>query len=123
MSKLDALLPGIDPGSGGLILPLWLAGAFAAVLTGAVLFALLRSRAADAPRALYRVMVLALATCGLWFAVEHWAAEQKISERAALDARSLELTARAIAPGSALACLDSNAGATVETVCEKAVFA
>ena len=34
-----------------------------------------------------------------------------------------ELTARAIAPGSALACLDAVANADVESACEKALFA
>src|SRR5262249_13395331 len=40
-----------------------------------------------------------------------------------LDARIAELAARALAPGSALACLDGTAGETVESSCEKAVFA
>jgi hypothetical protein len=45
------------------------------------------------------------------------------ADRRALDARVTELTARAIAPGSALACLDAAAGAAVEGACEKALFA
>jgi hypothetical protein len=43
--------------------------------------------------------------------------------RQALDARALELAGRALAPGSALACLDASAGETVEAACEKALFA
>jgi hypothetical protein len=38
-------------------------------------------------------------------------------------ARALQLAAQAITPGSALACLDALAGETVETACEKALFA
>jgi hypothetical protein len=44
-------------------------------------------------------------------------------ERRAVEARASELTARAIAPGSALTCLDAVASIPVETACEKALFA
>jgi hypothetical protein len=44
-------------------------------------------------------------------------------QRRALDARLLEMTSRAVAPGSPLACLDGGAGDLVEAACEKAVFA
>jgi hypothetical protein len=44
-------------------------------------------------------------------------------ERLALDARATELTLRATAPGSALGCLDAISGDTIETLCEKALFA
>jgi hypothetical protein len=40
-----------------------------------------------------------------------------------LDQRGLELSARSMAPGSVLACLDAPAGDTVIAACEKAVFA
>jgi hypothetical protein len=42
-------------------------------------------------------------------------------EREALDARALQLTAAAIAPGSPLACLD-NGGGDAGDACEAAVF-
>ena len=44
------------------------------------------------------------------------------AERRAIEARASELTARAIAPGSALTCLDSVANSLVESGCEKALF-
>ena len=44
------------------------------------------------------------------------------AERRAIDARAAELAARAIAPGSALTCLDA-VSMPVETACEKALFA
>lgn len=44
-------------------------------------------------------------------------------ERHALETRAFELMTRAMAPGSALACLDAVAGETFEASCEKAVFA
>jgi hypothetical protein len=40
-----------------------------------------------------------------------------------LDARLLEITTRALMPGSPLACLDATAGELVEASCEKALFA
>ena len=45
------------------------------------------------------------------------------AERRAIEARAAELTARAIAPGSSLACLDAVANAVVETACERSLFA
>ena len=45
------------------------------------------------------------------------------AERRAIEARASELTAHAIAPGSALTCLDSIANILVESACEKALFA
>jgi hypothetical protein len=40
-----------------------------------------------------------------------------------LQAREAGLAARALVPGSPLACLDGDAGDSVETACEKALFA
>jgi hypothetical protein len=45
-----------------------------------------------------------------------------VAERRAIETRASELVARAIAPGSALTCLDA-VSAPVEIACEKAVFA
>lgn len=55
--------------------------------------------------------------------VERMALNERAAERRALLARDAELTARAFGPGSALACLDGGAGDTVESACERAVFA
>jgi hypothetical protein len=67
-------------------------------------------------------MVLLLAFTG-WWALDHFARSDLAAERRALDTRALELIARAVAPGSALACLDAVAGESVEEACEKALFA
>jgi hypothetical protein len=48
---------------------------------------------------------------------------ERAAERRALLAREVELSRIALAPGSALACLDGGAGETVENTCEKTVFA
>lgn len=44
------------------------------------------------------------------------------SQRRSVESRAAELTARAIAPGSSLACLDMVSNADVEAACEKGVF-
>jgi hypothetical protein len=45
------------------------------------------------------------------------------AERRAIEARASELTAHAIAPGSALTCLDAVGSDAVESACEKVLFA
>ena len=45
------------------------------------------------------------------------------ADRRALQARGADLAGRAVMPGSALGCLNGVANETVETACEKAVFA
>jgi hypothetical protein len=67
-------------------------------------------------------VVLMVALAG-WWAIDNFARRDILAERQALDARAFELTARAMAPGSALACLDAMAGDMVEDACEKALFA
>jgi hypothetical protein len=49
--------------------------------------------------------------------------DRDVADRRALVQRNAELNIGAIAPGSALACLDAGAGETVETACEARVFA
>jgi hypothetical protein len=51
------------------------------------------------------------------------AVDGRAAERNALMARAAQLDRAAVVPGSPLACLDAGAGDTVETACEKAVFA
>lgn len=53
---------------------------------------------------------------------ERWMAWDLASERRALEARAFELLARAMAPGSALACLDAAASSAFEEGCEQALF-
>ena len=63
--------------------------------------------------------------CGLLAGVgfERWIAWDLAGERRALEARAFELVTRAMAPGSALACLDAAASSAFEEGCEKALFA
>jgi hypothetical protein len=59
----------------------------------------------------------------VWVVLEATAAANFAGQRRALDARFFDMTTRATAPGSALACLDATAGDLVEASCEKALFA
>jgi hypothetical protein len=58
-----------------------------------------------------------------WALMQALTARDLSAGRQALEARAAELTARAIAPGSPLTCLDGVASPTVEAACEKALFA
>jgi hypothetical protein len=67
--------------------------------------------------------VLAGGAMAVLTVLDRMALDQQASERRALLARNAELDLAAMAPGSALACLDGGAGETIESACEKQVFA
>ncbi|MSO68559.1 MAG: hypothetical protein EXQ82_12380 [Pseudolabrys sp.] len=54
--------------------------------------------------------------------LDHLTLDRRAAERRALLQRNAELNIGAIAPGSALACLDGVAGEAVENACERRVF-
>jgi hypothetical protein len=121
-------MPGVDAAAGTLAVPIWLAGAAAAVFVVAVLLAVKRAGGVALITSLFRVGLIAAAVLGVWLFVQqqHGGSAQgpsPSSERRALDDRKAALMAGSIAPGSALSCLDELAGEAVETACEKAVFA
>jgi hypothetical protein len=68
------------------------------------------------------VVALMLAMTG-WWAIDQLARRDLAAERRALELRLMELTARALTPGSALACLDGTGVDNLEEACEQAVFA
>ena len=65
----------------------------------------------------------ALAGVAVVAAIQHVATTDLAAERRAIVARNTELTRAALAPGSALACLDGAAGEKAGDACEAAVFA
>jgi hypothetical protein len=71
----------------------------------------------------FAVAALVLAGLAIFALVERSTVAERGAEQRALMARDAELTRLALTPGSALACLDGNAGETVENSCEKRVFA
>ena len=100
--------------------PLWTAAGSAALLVAiASLLGLGRSRKGFAAGTL-RIALIALGA-GLGGSLT-WAVFGN-AQRDALQARAAALMAQAMAPGSALACLDSLTGDPVQGACERAVFA
>ena len=103
-------------------LPAWAAGAVVALFVVVGVLALTRTGAGVAG-AILRVAVIIAGFAAVWLLLEQGAQRERSADRRALDQRAAELAARAVAPGSPLACLDAAAGDAVETACEKAVFA
>jgi hypothetical protein len=106
-----------------LVLPASVAGALAALFVVLAVMALRRAGAGGLQRLLLPVasiVVVALAAIAL---LDRMALDSQAAERRALLQRHAELDVGALAPGSALACLDGGAGEAIENACEKAVFA
>jgi hypothetical protein len=115
--------PGFDPASGALVLPLWSAAVIAALLVAVCVFVLGRAGREGIVEAIPRVGLLLAGAVAAWVVLDATSAGNFAAQRRALDARMLELTTRAVMPGSALACLDAIAGELVEASCEKVLFA
>src|SRR5215468_5589693 len=115
-------MPGIELATTPLTLPAWAVGSAAALVILVAVLALSRAGAGVAA-AILRVTVVVAACGAVLLLMQQNAMRDRMAERRALDQRAAELAARAVAPGSPLACLDAVAGDAVETACEKAVFA
>ncbi len=119
-------MPKFDLAMSVLGLPVWAVAAAAAVLIIVLLtaiFAVARGGWARGASLVVRFALVVIGAAILWSFFDRAELRERAAERRALDQRATELTARAVAPGSALACLDASAGDAVETACEKAVFA
>jgi len=78
---------------------------------------------AAAIRIALSVLALAIAGAAVYAFVDRSVTAERAAERRAMLMRDAELNRIALAPGSALACLDGDAGETVENSCEQKVFA
>jgi hypothetical protein len=116
-------MPGVDAATGTVMVPIWAAGAASAVFVVAIVLAMSRAGGTALINTMFRVAIVAIAVYGGWLYLQRSAQQEHVAERRSLDERSAALMARAIAPGSALSCLDELAGEAVEVACEKAVFA
>ncbi len=74
-------------------------------------------------RSLIGLAIGAALAAALFVVVDRIDASGQAQERRALLARNADLTREAMQPGSALSCLDIEAGPTVEKACELSVFA
>lgn len=111
-------LTGLDPVLGTMAVPVWAAGAVAALLVVLCIAAFARAGGVLGTTLRVGLVFVGVAAVGLLL-VER----QTTADRRAVETRIAELTARAVAPGSPLACLDGWGGETVEAACEKLVFA
>jgi hypothetical protein len=116
-------IPGFDPASGTLALPLWSAAVIAALCVASCVLLLRRAGRDGMMEAFSRAGLLLVGAAVVWVLLDATSAGTSAAQRRALDARLLEMTTRAVMPGSALACLDAAAGDLIEASCEKALFA
>lgn len=117
----------LDPAIMAWATPLWITASAAAALA-LVIFSLALGRARKGALAACGRAFLVLVGAGLcgvlaWALLQNAAARDRAAERLALEARATQLSARALIPGSPLACLDGVAGEAIETACTKALFA
>ena len=117
---------GVDPEIGTSALRLWVAAGSAALLLVCCVLVLSRSRSgigADPVfRASFVILGAVLGAAMTWAFLDRAAVADRSAEHRALELRAQELSARALAPGSPLACLDAVAGENVMAACERALF-
>jgi hypothetical protein len=118
---------GVESEIGTSALRLWVAAGSAALLIVFCVLASLRPPARMGPSPVLRaglVVVCAILVAAItWAFLDRGDLGNRGAERRAFEMRAQELSARALAPGSPLACLDAVAGENVEAACEKALFA
>jgi hypothetical protein len=112
----------VDAATGTLTIPIWAAGALSAVFLALMVLAIGRAGVVASINVLFRVAIVAIAVSAGWLYIQRMERQDRAAELRLLDERSAALLTRAVAPGSALSCLDELAGETVEAACEKAVF-
>lgn len=116
-------LPGLDLTSGTFTVPLWAVGVAAALLVALIVIAVVRAGLNEFGSLVFRVAVIVIAIVFGWTYINRAGERDRADERRALDQRAAELVSRAVAPGSAIACLEATNTETVEGACERAVFA
>lgn len=118
---------GVDPEFGTSAFRLWVAAGSTALLFLLCVFALYQPRLRMALGPVRRAgVVIVGAVLGAAIAASllvRPAPDDRAAGRRNLELRAAELDARALAPGSPLACLDALVGKSVEAACEKALFA
>src|SRR5260370_11656405 len=108
-------IPGFDPATGTLVLPLWSAAVVAAaVFVAFCVLVLGRAGRNGIVAALSRAGLLLAGAAVAWVVLNATSAGTFAAQRRALDARVLEMTTRAVLPGSAPACLHATARDVLE---------
>jgi hypothetical protein len=97
--------------------------AVAAVVVVTYAIVAVRSDHFGKPSPLSRIVLALVLTLAAAWVFNSFRQRDLAAEQRSLEDRAFELAARAVMPGSALACLDAVAGEAVEDTCEKALFA
>src|SRR2546421_5745054 len=116
-------VPGLDLSTGTFTLPLWAVGVAAALFVALIVIAVIRAGLTEFGGLAFRVAVIVIAVVFGWTYVNRASERDRAEERRSLDQRAADLVGRAVAPGSAIACLEATNTETVEGACERAVFA
>src|SRR5438045_3858523 len=114
-----SFMPRLDLAAGTMTMSLWVAGSAAGLLVAFVLVAIFRVRTAVLGALVGAGVVAVVATSGV-ILIDR---QDRAAERRQLETRLATLMASAVAPGSALGCLDGDVGEAVEGACERSVFA
>jgi hypothetical protein len=109
--------------TGAAFLPGWVLALLAAVVVLICAVVAMRAGFELSTASAIPIAGVFIAAVTVAWVLDHWAARDLAAERRAVDARAFELRLRALAPGSALACLDATAGEMVQNSCEQALFA
>ena len=123
MSGTGHLLSGLDVATGTFALMIFSAGAALVVLALLATYLLRRAGQTGTAGALWGCALALVGAMCAYVLLDRSTAREQAVERRAIEERAAELTARALAPGSALACLDEVASVVVENACEKPLFA
>jgi hypothetical protein len=122
LDRVAELLAAFDStGAGPLSGRVTLAVAAVVVVTYAIVA--VRSDHFGKPSPLSRIVLALVLTLAAAWVFNSFRQRDLAAEQRSLEDRAFELAARAVMPGSALACLDAVAGEAVEDSCEKALFA
>jgi hypothetical protein len=120
---LGGWIPGLDPLTGALTLPLWAAGAVVALFAVFCVLAVSRAGRDGVSGGIALIALVLVGAVSTWFLLEGTSKQDIAAQRRALEARAGVLARRATMPGSPLACLDAMAGDAVEGACERTLFA
>jgi hypothetical protein len=117
------LISGLDIAAGTFALMVFSLGAALVVLVVLARFVFRRAGQSGMAGALWVCGLAIVGALAAYTLLDRSAVRDQAAERRAIEARAAELTARSLAPGSALACLDAVASVVVENACEKPLFA
>ena len=116
-------ISGLDVATGTFVLMIFSAVVAVVVLAGLMRLMLRRAGQNGTPSA-WLACGLVLAGGMISYALVYRVSiQEQAADRRSLEARLAELTARSLAPGSALGCLDAVASTLVENACERPLFA